>query len=281
MLWNSDTGELKMGVKLRALDKERADLRSRWRWRGDDLYLSQFEGAGNTITEGGYNIGRVYNREAFRSFFYSNQGPGAFEEEVRNAVNLGEPYNAEEDITSVYAMSTQDYGKLTMLVGVRAEFNDLDYTGANLVVNDDDVLSNMQENVKRSYDFVYPNLQFRYRIDPEVLNLSICLQINLDRWNALSEEARHILTDEATKYAVEANQWFRELRIREYAELAETGFQSVPAPDPEAFRDLAHQVVWERMQKRAPDSVEALKPLFYPQSDEGARAGGRPVLNDP
>ncbi|MCY3605929.1 MAG: TRAP transporter substrate-binding protein DctP [Gammaproteobacteria bacterium] len=121
----------------------------------------------------------------------------------------------------------------------------------------------------------------RYRIDPEVLNLSICLQINLDRWNALSEEARHILTDEATKYAVEANQWFRELRIREYAELAETGFQSVPAPDPEAFRDLAHQVVWERMQKRAPDSVETLKPLFYPQSDEGARSGGRPVLNEP
>lgn len=105
----------------------------------------------------------------------------------------------------------------------------------------------------------------RYRIDPEVLNLSICLQINLDRWNALSEQARHILTDEATKYAVVANEWFRDLRIREHAELAETGFEGVPAPDPEAFRDVAHQVVWERMGKRAPESVEALKPLFYPE----------------
>ena len=166
MLWGSDTGELKVGVKLRALHKERADLRSRWRWRGDDdLFLSQFEGSGANITEGGYNIGREYDREAFRSFFYSNQGPGGFEEQVRNDVNLGEPYNVEEDITSVYAMATQEYGRLTMLMGVRAEFNELDYTGANLVVNDDDVLSNTQENVTRSYDFVYPNLQFRYRLN--------------------------------------------------------------------------------------------------------------------
>ena len=104
----------------------------------------------------------------------------------------------------------------------------------------------------------------RYRIDPEVLNLSICLQINLDRWAALSEEARHILTDEATHYAVEANEWFRGLTHPGVRRLAATGFRSVSAPDPKAFRDVAHQVVWERMRKRAPESVEALKPLFYP-----------------
>ena len=106
----------------------------------------------------------------------------------------------------------------------------------------------------------------RFRIDPEVLNLSICLQINLDRWNALSEEARHILTDEAIKYAVVANNWFRQLRIREHAELAAEGFEGVEAPDPERFQDVAHEVVWERMHKRAPDSVAALKPLFYRES---------------
>ena len=105
----------------------------------------------------------------------------------------------------------------------------------------------------------------RYRIDPEVLNLSICLQINLDRWNGLSEEARHILTDEAEKYARVAGDWFRDLRIREHAELAETGFQGIEAPDPEAYRDVAHSVVWERLRSRDPDSAAALKPLFYPE----------------
>ena len=111
----------------------------------------------------------------------------------------------------------------------------------------------------------------RYRIDPEVLSLSICLQINLDRWAALSEEARHILTDEAIHYAVEANEWFRDLRIREYAELAATGFEGVSVPNPKAFRDVAHQVVWERMRRRSPESVEALKPLFYPDGRASER----------
>ena len=111
----------------------------------------------------------------------------------------------------------------------------------------------------------------RYRIDPEVLNLSICLQINLDRWNALSPEARHILTDEAEKYAVVAKDWFQNLRIKEHAELAETGFQGIEAPDPEAFRDAAHRVVWERLRTRAPGSAAALRPLFYPEEPESGR----------
>ncbi len=170
MQWGSDTGEFKLGVKVRALHKERADLRSKWKWKGDDdLFLDQFEAGGANLTEGGYNLGQEYNRSGFRSFFYANQGPGGFVEEVRNDVNLGEPYNAEEDITSVYAMTTQEYGRLTMLVGVRGEFNDLDYSAANLVVNDDDVLRNTQESVSRSYDFVYPNLQFRYALSEETL----------------------------------------------------------------------------------------------------------------
>ena len=169
MQWGSDTGEFKLGVKIRALRKDRADLRSKWKWNGDDLFLDQFEAGGTNLTEGGYNLGQEYNRAGFRSFFYGNQGPGGFVEEVRNDVNLGEPYNAEEDITSAYAMTTQEYGRLTMLMGVRAEFNELDYSGANLVVNDDDVLRNTQESVTRSYDFVYPNLQFRYAVSEETL----------------------------------------------------------------------------------------------------------------
>jgi len=111
----------------------------------------------------------------------------------------------------------------------------------------------------------------RYRIDPEVLNLSICLQINLDRWNALSGEARHILTDEAGKYAMAARKWFIDLRIREHAELARAGFQGIDAPNPAAYRDFSHQVVWERLRQRAPESAAALKPLFYREEQDAAR----------
>src|SRR5690606_26008905 len=36
MVWGGDTGELKVGVKHRALTKDRRDDRAQWRWEGDD-----------------------------------------------------------------------------------------------------------------------------------------------------------------------------------------------------------------------------------------------------
>lgn len=75
--------------------------------------------------------------------------------------------------------------------------------------------------------------------------------------------------------AVSASGWFRDLRIREHAELADSGFQGIGAPDPQAFRDVAHRVVWERLRRRAPDSAAALKPLFYlEERDAIEQAGG-------
>ncbi len=169
MVWGSDTGTLKIGGKIRALDKVRADVREKWQWEGDDdLLLNQFESGGSNILESGYNLGQEYDRAAFRNFFFDNQTAGMFElDESRNDVNLGEPYRAKEDVTSVYVMTTQEYGKLLVLGGLRAEQTDLDYTGSNLVLNDGDFVSNELTNVKRDYNHVFPNLQFRYRINED------------------------------------------------------------------------------------------------------------------
>ena len=168
MVWGSDTGELKFGVKHRALTKDRRDNRAQWRWEGDDdLLLSQF-GSGATIgLDTGHDFGNVYDRDAFRQFFLSNQRPDGFVSEERLDVNLGEPYHAEEDVSAVYVMTSQTYGNLLVLGGVRAEFTELDYTASNLVMNDDEFVSNTEERITRSYDYIFPNLQFRYRLTPE------------------------------------------------------------------------------------------------------------------
>lgn len=165
LLIGSNTGDIKFGGKYRVINKERSDLRSKWKWEGDeDLLLSPFETGTNDIyLENGYNLGKNIDREKFRNFFFANQGPNGFEESARNDVNLGEPYDAKENITGAYAMLTQTYGKLLMLIGLRAEFTSLDYTASNLVLDDDEVISNHLENVKRSYNFIFPNAQFRYR----------------------------------------------------------------------------------------------------------------------
>lgn len=183
VVWGGDSGEIKAGVKLRALDKDRQDVRTQWRWEGaDDLLLSQFENGATNTLDNGYFLGNEYDRGAFRQFFFNNQGPTGFSAEARDDVNLGEPYDAKEDVSSVYVMTTQNYGNLLVLTGVRAEFTDLDYTASNLVMDDDLFISNTQEHVKRSYDYIFPNLQFRYRLTPDT-NLRAAYSKGLSRPN--------------------------------------------------------------------------------------------------
>ena len=54
-----------------------------------------------------------------------------------------------------------------------------------------------------------------YRIDPAFLQMSICLQVNLDRWNALSPEAREILEEQAIAYEPKGRADFFALQDRE------------------------------------------------------------------
>lgn len=202
LVLGSDTGEFKIGGKLRALDKDRQDLRSIWRWEGaDDVLLSQFENGGTNLLDSGFNLGNEVDRDAFRQFFFANQAPGSFEEEIRNDVNLGEPYRAKEDVSSIYAMTTQTYGKLLVLAGVRAEFTDLDYTASNLVLDDEAIVSNTLESVQRSYDHVFPNLQFRYRISPET-NLRLAYSKGMSRpnfWDSMPHSFTQIDDDEIVR----------------------------------------------------------------------------------
>ena len=107
-----------------------------------------------------------------------------------------------------------------------------------------------------------------YRVDPDVLQLAIVLQINLDVWNALSDDAKFILTDQAIVYEQQSRDFFFATRDREVTELAEAGFNSVAmAPDAAIrFRDFAHDVVWDRFAERASESADDLRPYFYPES---------------
>ena len=108
-----------------------------------------------------------------------------------------------------------------------------------------------------------------YRIDPAFLQLAICLQINLDAWGALSPEARQILTDQAIVYERASRGDFFALQERELKLLEQQGLRSAPVPAgyADTYRSLAHEVVWERLAKRAPNSARHLKHFFYPEAE--------------
>jgi TRAP-type C4-dicarboxylate transport system substrate-binding protein len=97
--------------------------------------------------------------------------------------------------------------------------------------------------------------------------LAITLQINLDRWNALSPEAQLILTRQAIIYEQKSRADLFAIMEREVAELDAAGFNSVQLePDVAArWTRHAHQVVWDRFEARSPESAAELKPLFFPE----------------
>jgi TRAP-type C4-dicarboxylate transport system substrate-binding protein len=107
-----------------------------------------------------------------------------------------------------------------------------------------------------------------YRIDPAFLQMTICLQINLERWNALDPAARTILVDQAAIYEQASRSDFFALQDEELALLEARGLRSAPvaAEYAQAYRALAREVVWGRMARRVPDAAGRLRPLFYPEN---------------
>lgn len=114
----------------------------------------------------------------------------------------------------------------------------------------------------------------RYRIDPAFLQLAMCLQMNLDRWNELSPKARDILETQADIYARQNRIEFFALQDKELAFLEQQGLDAVPVPDGYAsdYRSLAHEVVWNRLAAREPESAARLKPFFYPNNGQSESA---------
>jgi TRAP-type C4-dicarboxylate transport system substrate-binding protein len=110
----------------------------------------------------------------------------------------------------------------------------------------------------------------RYRVEPEVLQLAVCLQANLDAWNRLDPRARTLLEEEAIRYEAGNRARFTALKEREHAELAAAGLQAIKLPPgvADAYVQLARETTWQRLARRAPESARVLRPLFDP---EGAR----------
>ncbi|WP_010135306.1 TonB-dependent receptor [Ochrovirga pacifica] len=73
-------------------------------------------------------------------------------------------YKAQEDVNSVYAMLTQNFGEnFTVLAGLRVENTELDYTGYRIDVETAEKVSDAQAlNETKSYTNWLPNLQLKY-----------------------------------------------------------------------------------------------------------------------
>lgn len=102
-----------------------------------------------------------------------------------------------------------------------------------------------------------------YRVAPPVWQLDLMILMNADSWDALSDKVQAILHEAAVAHEQVTAEKFAKVRKAEDRILAEAGIQTIRVDNPELYKKLAYDVVWERLESRAPSNVDALRETFY------------------
>ena len=105
----------------------------------------------------------------------------------------------------------------------------------------------------------------KYRIDPGYFQTDLSILVNLDKWNALSEEAKQLLQDTAIEWEQESYELLQAQRAEEDAEMKKRGMQVVelaPAAA-EAYLNAAYDEAWSRLKERDPTHYDQLRAKFF------------------
>jgi TRAP-type C4-dicarboxylate transport system substrate-binding protein len=110
-----------------------------------------------------------------------------------------------------------------------------------------------------------------YRIEPCFFSTDLGVIVNLDRWNALSDEAKTIVQDVAIQHEIDSVNALRAKRDEDFAALEEQGMQVVELEGDakSAYLLAAREKTWERMQELMAEhptgtgNYDRLIELFY------------------
>jgi TRAP-type C4-dicarboxylate transport system substrate-binding protein len=105
-----------------------------------------------------------------------------------------------------------------------------------------------------------------YRIDPGFFQADLIIAINPRKWNSLSEEARHILTEVSAEYEQISYDRFQALSDQVKQELEnEDGVQTIVLEDAAAtaFLDSAYGASWARLKDSGSPYYDELRAVLY------------------
>jgi TRAP-type transport system periplasmic protein len=105
----------------------------------------------------------------------------------------------------------------------------------------------------------------KYRIDPGYFQTDLSILVNLDRWNALGDEAKQILQDAAIAWEQESYELLQAQREQEDTEMTKRGMQVVELePEAaEAYLNAAYEEAWSRLKERDPTHYDVLRAKFF------------------
>lgn len=138
---------------------------------GDHLSLQAVSGdfRETDFLSRGYRLDIMPDPGLTRDFFEKNFAFFRYHSTDTRAKTYGEDYTAYEDIYATYVMVRHDYDNIMFLGGVRYEKTDIDYEGIKLnfyrgILRDSRDIDTLRD--KRSHEFVLPQFQVKYSLDP-------------------------------------------------------------------------------------------------------------------
>ncbi len=105
----------------------------------------------------------------------------------------------------------------------------------------------------------------KFRIDPAYFQTDVVILVNLDRWNAMPEDARNALQELAIAHENESMEAFRGLARDEDAEMRRRGIEVVTLNEAAAarYRSAAIETAWTRLKTRNVKHHDVLRDKFY------------------
>lgn len=178
-------GTFKLGAKMTLKNKDREENIWEYGWEGDDdVLMSGFVGdyTNDNFLDKTYKQPPAFDPDKTWAFFDANKGK-ELEGEILNEDSDGATYNATENVYAFYGMTTLNFGNLMALAGFRDEITQNDYTGHEVVFNEEGDYESTTEITKASdYNTFLPMVHLRYRVTPNT-NLRAAFTTGLARPN--------------------------------------------------------------------------------------------------
>jgi len=155
--------KIKFGAKARLRERDFEDINENYEDGG--LLASEVEGlvadySVKSRVDGAYDGGFLLDPDAFRDLVNGLAGSGIILQELDDGLlDALNSYNSTEDIYAAYAQGTMEFGKFTVLGGLRMEYTQVEFNG-NEVDFDTATISSLQAD--NDYVNFLPGLHVRY-----------------------------------------------------------------------------------------------------------------------
>jgi len=168
-LLGGNQASFKLGGKTILKKKMRDEKIWEYGWEGDDdVLMSQFPGSyeKSSYLDGNYSLPPYPDTDKIWNFFNTNKG-GLLEEELLYEDTDGGTYDASENVFAYYGMTTVNFGNAMLLGGFRHEITKIDYTGNQVLFDEDgDYEATTSLRNESTYSNFLPMLHLRYRATP-------------------------------------------------------------------------------------------------------------------